>query len=94
MFTETIGVDDLSLHIYQDVIDVARDLALATDEHMMIHVHTDRRHAVPVDEYMRACLQSALEKWPPLQMPKGLHASITAAKQQRTRSTGPSRCMS
>lgn len=80
IFTETIGVDDLRLHIYQYVIDVARDMVLATGEHMMIHVDTDRRRATPVDDYMKACLQSALEKWRPLKMPKGLHAFITTAK--------------
>ncbi|MBB5577092.1 MULTISPECIES: thioesterase family protein [Rhizobium] len=79
IFTETIGVDDLRLHIYQYVINEARDIVLATGEHMMIHVDTVRRRAVPVDDYMKGCLQRALVKWRPLKMPKGLHASITAA---------------
>lgn len=80
IYTEAIGVDDLRLHIYQYVIDVTRDIVLATGEHMMIHVDTDRRRAIPVDDYMQGCLQTALQKWRPLKMPKGLHASITAAK--------------
>jgi acyl-CoA thioester hydrolase len=80
IYTETIGVDDLRLHIYQYVLDDARDLVLATGEHMMVHVDTVKRRAVPVDEYMRGCLQSALEKWRPTKMPKGLHASIAPLK--------------
>jgi len=80
IFSEMIGADDLRLHIYQYVLDEARDLVLATGEHMMIHVDTVRRRAVPVDEYMRSCLQSALQKWRPIKMPKGLHAAISAAR--------------
>lgn len=51
--TETVGADERRLHIYQYVIDVNRDIVLATSEHMMIHVDTERRRAIPVGNYMR-----------------------------------------
>lgn len=80
IYTETIGVDDLRLHIYQYILDDTRGLVLATGEHMMVHVDTVSRSAIPVGDYMRGCLRRALEKWRPLKMPKGLHASIIPVK--------------
>lgn len=76
VYTEMIGYDALRLHIYQYTVDTSRDIVLATGEHMMLHVDTHRRKATPIGDYMRGCLQSASEKWPPLVRPKGLSRKI------------------
>lgn len=76
VFTEMIGFDDLRLHIYQYVIDQTRNIVVATGEHMMVHVDTTHRSAVPVNAYMRECLENALLKWGPAKTPKGLSSSI------------------
>lgn len=81
IYTETIGYDEMRLHIYQYVVDVARNLVLATGEHMMVHVDTLDRRAVPVDAYMRDCLESALKRWRPLQAPRGLRASVRGVRE-------------
>ncbi|AFL50330.1 acyl-CoA thioester hydrolase [Sinorhizobium fredii] len=75
VFTEMIGYDDVRLHIYQYVVDAAKDVVLATGEHLMLHVDTARRRAAPIDHYMRECLSRALERWKPHQAPKGLGAA-------------------
>lgn len=76
VFTEMIGYDDLRLHIYQYVVDRIHDIVVATGEHMMVHVDTNRRSATLIDDYMRSCLERAMQAWAPLQAPKGLSASI------------------
>lgn len=79
IFTEMIGYTDIRLHIYQYVIDTTRDIVLATGEHMMLHVDTDRRRTTPVDDYMKGCLANALLAWPPVEAPRGLGAGIKAS---------------
>ncbi len=76
VFTEIIGYDEIRLHIYQYVIDVPRDIVLATGEHMMLHVDTHHRRRSPINDYMAGCLAAALERWPPIAAPKGLGASV------------------
>lgn len=83
VYSETIGYDDTRLHIYQYVVDVARDTVLATGEHMMVHVDTVKRRSTPIGAYMQECLARALEKWRPLKMPKGLKASIQGVEARR-----------
>uniref|UniRef100_UPI002FE288F3 thioesterase family protein n=1 Tax=Sinorhizobium chiapasense TaxID=501572 RepID=UPI002FE288F3 len=80
VYTEMIGYDDTKLHIYQYVVDVARDIVLATGEHMMVHVDTVKRRSTPINDYMRGCLQRALDSWRPVNAPKGLAASIKAPR--------------
>lgn len=84
VYTETIGYDETRLHIYQYVVDVVRDIVLATGEHMMVHVDTVKRRSTPVNDYMRECLANALKKWSPLTLPKGLRASIQGVERSRT----------
>ena len=76
VFTEMIGFDSLRLHIYQYVVERTQNVVVATGEHMMVHVDTTRRSAAPVDDYMHACLEKALERWGAAQAPKGLTSSI------------------
>lgn len=80
VYTEMIGYDALRLHIYQYAIDTDRDIVLATGEHMMLHVDTVGRKATPIGDYMRGCLQTACEKWPPLVRPKGLSRAVTPVR--------------
>ena len=80
VFTETIGYDETRLHIYQYVVDAARDIVLATGEHMMVHVDTVKRRSAPINDYMRSCLQRALDSWRPVKAPKGLAAAIKAPR--------------
>lgn len=80
IYTETIGYDDTRLHIYQYVVDVDRDMVLATGEHMMVHVDTVKRRSTAIGDYMRECLANALEKWRPMNAPKGLQASIQGVR--------------
>ena len=76
VFTEMIGYDSVRLHIYQYVVDLARDLTVATGEHMMLHVDTSRRKRTPMTPYMSDCLEKALGKWHPILRPKGLGAQL------------------
>ena len=76
VFTEIIGFDELRLHIYQYVVDQRKDVVLATGEHMMVHVDTNRRGAVPMGGYMTQCLTRAMEAWKPEEAPKGLASSV------------------
>ena len=76
VFTEMIGYDSVRLHIYQYVVDLARDLTVATGEHMMLHVDTSRRKRTPMTPYMSDCLEKALGKWRPILRPKGLGAQL------------------
>lgn len=77
VFTEMIGYDEVRLHIYQYVIDLERDLVIATGEHLMLHVDTNLRKRTAVGAYMQACLANALEKWAPQLRPIGLTSSVT-----------------
>lgn len=84
VFTEMIGYDDIRLHIYQYIVDTAKDVVHATGEHMMLHVDTIARRAAPIDHYMRQCLTHALERWQPQQAPKGLGAGIRGVSREHT----------
>lgn len=81
VYTEMIGYDALKLHIDQYMLDVNRDIVLATEEHMMLHVDTDRRKATPIGEYMRGCLKIDSEKWSPVVRPTGLSHTITPVRE-------------
>lgn len=76
VYTEMIGYDSVQLHIYQYVVDQVRDLTVATGEHLMLHVDTRVRKRTPMLPYMSKCLDSALEKWRPVQRPIGLGAPL------------------
>ncbi|MCF6110409.1 thioesterase family protein [Mesorhizobium muleiense] len=79
VYTEMIGYDPVRLHIYQYVLDQARDLTVATGEHLMLHVDTQLRKRTPVGPYMAECLGQALAKWRPILKPRGLGASLLGA---------------
>lgn len=76
VFTEMIAYDAVRLHIYQYVVDKARDLTVATGEHLMLHVDTSRRKRTPMNGYMSSCLEQALGRWRPILRPKGLGAQL------------------
>lgn len=76
IFTDMIGYDDVRLHIYQYVTDISRDITVATGEHLMLHVDTNRRKRTPMPAYMRDCMVAAMDKWAPALKPRGLGASI------------------
>jgi len=79
VYTETIGYDSTRLHIYQYVVDKARDLTVATGEHLMLHVDTRLRKRTPALPYMAQCLEGAFRQWRPILRPKGLGAPLVGA---------------
>ncbi|PBB86903.1 thioesterase family protein [Mesorhizobium sp. WSM3876] len=79
VFTEMIGYDPVRLHIYQYVVDQARNVTVATGEHLMLHVDTSRRKRTPINSYMSDCLEAGLNKWKPTLRPKGLGAQLQGA---------------
>ncbi|RWB70009.1 thioesterase family protein [Mesorhizobium sp.] len=78
IFTDMIGYDQVRLHIYQYVVDVSRDITLATGEHMMLHVNTNLRKRVDMLPYMKGCMERAMRNWAPNLQPKGLGAGVQA----------------
>lgn len=80
VYTEMIGYDSVRLHIYQYMLDVSRDLTVATGEHLMLHVDTNIRKRTPIGPYMAGCLETALRTWKPILQPKGLGAAVTSCE--------------
>lgn len=72
VFTEIIGFDDVRLHLYTYVVDVSRDITVATGEHMMLHVDTRLRKASPMEPYMLNAIVEASKTLTPALQPKGL----------------------
>ncbi len=81
VFTDMIGFDETRLQIYQYVVDVGREITLATCEHMMLHVDTNIRKRVALLPYMAEQLDNAMSEWAPPLRPKGLSAAVTACWQ-------------
>lgn len=75
-YSELLGFDRVRLHVYQYIVDVDRDIVVATGEHMLLHVNTHARRAVALTPYMEECLQAASRKCPALVRPRGMTRSI------------------
>ncbi|MBH3459260.1 thioesterase family protein [Pseudomonas putida] len=75
VFTEIIAFGEVRLHLYSYVVDTSRSITLATCEHMMLHVDTNKRAATKMEPYMYACITRASKGTPALQL-KGLGMSF------------------
>lgn len=81
VYTEIIAFDEVRLHLYSYVVDTGRSITLATCEHMMLHVDTNKREATKMEPYMYDCITRASKECTPALQPKGLGVAFVKIQQ-------------
>jgi carnitine 3-dehydrogenase len=76
VYTEVIGADSFRFHIYQYIVDVSRNIVVATGEHMLLHIDLTTRKHVKAGPYMQDCMQEAASRWKAPLLPKGASPSF------------------
>lgn len=72
VFAQFIAYDAKRVHLYQYMLDVERNIVIATGEHVLLHVDTEVRRAAPMPGFMAECLDLAWKRWSSNVRPEGL----------------------